>query len=443
MKQLTMKVILSFKFLILYWIISKVHCSGPAMTQTSMDVGNIISVVIPESPDTNINVNQLTADFRRQLEKIKKQSHVNKFEHGLITLKSALPEMSKEEKKKAIPLIRRMMQDKKNSKSTKVNNQRKGISINHRKNVVVNSRNVIYSSSKNTGYRKSSSELKNNSGTRQQLSEKYRKKFKKPTIHEDNNQQSQKIQNSDWSDVIFTEKYPSIDPIDKPIYEEKNQQYTNWFVNNTTEPMINLPPVTSVCKEANQDDSKIRNPKEINKFELEKNEKIDKIDKIESTTSRDEYDSYPSVIPINIEVDDLKGLERILQNPDEAFNFVNDTILNNHQAKNQDDNNPYTIQKNNQNIYAEMGTPIGMKNYQNYYDINHDTIRNDDLIIIRSDFPNFAQIGQQDYNDNDKYNDRIKRSIDYKKKSKYQNKKFKKNHKKSIKLKKTWKTYKQ
>lgn len=407
------------------------------MTQTSMDVGNIISVVIPESPDTNINVNQLTADFRRQLERIRKQSHVNKFEHGLITLKSALPEMSKEEKKKTIPLIRRMMQDKKNSKSVKANNQRKEISINQRKNVIVNSRNVMYSSSKNSGYRKSSNDMKNNSGKRQQLSEKYRKKFKKTKNNQNNIQQYKKDQNSYLSDVIFTEKYP-IDPIEKPIYEEKNQQFTNWFVNNTTEPMINLPPVTSVCKEAKQVDSKVRNPKEINKFELENNEKID------NTSSRDEYDSYPSIIPINIEVDDLKGLERILQNPDEAFNFVNDTILNNHQVKRQDDNNPYNVQKNNQNIYTEIGTPIEGKKLESFYDISRSKERNDDLIIIRSNFPNFSSIEQQnDDDDDDKFDYRIKRSIDYKKKSKYQNKKLKNNHKKLIKLKKTWKTYKQ
>ncbi|XP_015127332.1 uncharacterized protein LOC107048605 [Diachasma alloeum] len=94
----------------IFWIINSAHSSHPVMTHTSMDVGNIISIIIPESPDTTINVDQLTADFRHQLERIHKQSRVNKLEHGLVTLKNVLPEMSREEKKKSLPLIRRVLQ---------------------------------------------------------------------------------------------------------------------------------------------------------------------------------------------------------------------------------------------------------------------------------------------------------------------------------------------
>lgn len=79
------------------------------LTHASMDVGNIISIVIPESPDENINIDQLTGEFRQQLERIKKQSRASKVEHGLVTLKRVLPEMSREEKRKTLPLIRRVL----------------------------------------------------------------------------------------------------------------------------------------------------------------------------------------------------------------------------------------------------------------------------------------------------------------------------------------------
>ena len=74
-----------------------------------MDVGNIISFVIPDTQDENINIEQLTNEFRHQLERIKMLSRASKVEHGLATLRRLLPELSREQKRKTFPLIRRVL----------------------------------------------------------------------------------------------------------------------------------------------------------------------------------------------------------------------------------------------------------------------------------------------------------------------------------------------
>ncbi|XP_015589127.1 uncharacterized protein LOC107264880 isoform X1 [Cephus cinctus] len=80
--------------------------------EASIDVGNVISIVIPNNPHEMLNVEQLTEDFRNELERIKKQSSVKKFQHGLITLRKVLPELSPEEKRKALPWLRKILKMK-------------------------------------------------------------------------------------------------------------------------------------------------------------------------------------------------------------------------------------------------------------------------------------------------------------------------------------------
>ncbi|XP_012274179.1 uncharacterized protein LOC105696343 [Orussus abietinus] len=79
------------------------------LNQASMDVGNIISVVIPENPEDTINVDKLTQDFRRQLERIRKVNRASKVEQSLSTLKGVLPELSFEEKRKTLPVLRKVL----------------------------------------------------------------------------------------------------------------------------------------------------------------------------------------------------------------------------------------------------------------------------------------------------------------------------------------------
>ncbi|XP_015589128.1 uncharacterized protein LOC107264880 isoform X2 [Cephus cinctus] len=49
--------------------------------EASIDVGNVISIVIPNNPHEMLNVEQLTEDFRNELERIKKQT-VSSFKNG-------------------------------------------------------------------------------------------------------------------------------------------------------------------------------------------------------------------------------------------------------------------------------------------------------------------------------------------------------------------------
>lgn len=404
------------------------------MTQTSMDVGNIISVIIPESPDTNINIDQLTADFKRKLERIRKQSHTNKFEDGLVTLKSALPEMSKDEKKKAIPLIRRMMQEKKNSQRVKTNNQRKLNSVNQRKNIIENSRRNAANSApriKNEGFRKSLG-----TGPSQSMKEKYRKKNKKPVLPRENYQQSEKIDDSTWSNPVNTERLVAKNPID--FNDEKNQQYLkdNWEYPDGNRPYSkSMSPKFSCADTYQDDDYKVRNPKEVNKSELSRDSQV-------SSVIKDEYDSSPSIIPISLEIDDLKGFERILKNPDDVMKLVNETYLNQQQIPAKNFNQYGTIQSSNSNGYYE-NNPNDFKSSSGYYEINHDTTQSPETISDQADYQT-DMLGRQQANfDNEKVEIRIQRSVKddlhLKKNPHFQYIKTKKNH--SSKLKKPWKSY--
>ncbi|KAG8042271.1 hypothetical protein G9C98_004905 [Cotesia typhae] len=48
----------------------------------SANSGDVISIIIPEDPDDNLNIDQLTLDFRRQLGRLIQQSRFNKLENN-------------------------------------------------------------------------------------------------------------------------------------------------------------------------------------------------------------------------------------------------------------------------------------------------------------------------------------------------------------------------
>uniref|UniRef100_A0A6V7M371 Uncharacterized protein n=1 Tax=Bracon brevicornis TaxID=1563983 RepID=A0A6V7M371_9HYME len=244
-----------------------------------MDVGNIISIIIPESPDTNINIDQLTSDFKRQLERIRKQSRVNKLEHGLVTLKNVLPEMSKEEKKKTLPLIRRVLQTRRVMNSTKESQPKK------------NQRNQPTRRSpqpKNNGKTKKPankskrpSENRRNNGKQGTRKQKPKKNPKPPEITTDNNDNDYFYVKEMNTDMNFERSWEKSD-INRP---NRRAQFP--------------------CSETTDDEYKVRNTKEIRDFDGPR-KNIIKIDEPKGVVS------YPMDAGDVIDFDEMKGYERIL-----------------------------------------------------------------------------------------------------------------------------------
>ncbi|XP_063976307.1 uncharacterized protein LOC135162095 isoform X2 [Diachasmimorpha longicaudata] len=351
----------------IFWIINPGLSSHPVMTHTSMDVGNIISIIIPESPDTTINVDQLTADFRRQLERIHKQSRVNKLEHGLVTLKNVLPQMSKEEKKKSLPLIRRVLQTRRlrpPKNSTKESAQRK----------VQKSKNTRRSPAKNTNNNnKRNNKSKPTANTKAKPTSKRtpkqvkkQKTVKNPEAYlvEDTLERRliEKMKNED--DLSFKDDYRQTEWRSPVQQRRRSMSVANRADGNSdivtvvdfdkneelwrpsSERDINRPNRRASqfpCSEG-ANEYKVRSTKDIRGFDIGREEKNNDCDKgfdadgqpISCYKGSDDGASaargevkvfnYPVEVPsFSGDDDEFKGFERILQSPQDSIRQTNST----------------------------------------------------------------------------------------------------------------------
>lgn len=410
------------------------------MTQASMDVGNIISIVIPESPDANIDIDQLTSDFRRQLERIRKQNRANKLEHGLVTLKNVLPDMSKEEKKKTMPLIRRVLgsrrphQTKSDPKVNRLQKKHTVRTTRRHSGPVPNNKEARYQ--KNTMPRSSSVPR----------TDKYQKYIGQPEKYF---QTRMNDEQQLWNNRQM--QYPS-----RPRHWGNEPPHNIKL--GSPGSFIIIPPkteeseVSSVtpCPEANE--SKIRNTKDARFSDLPKqipsNDCTPVMDAdgqiycfnspnsqnsvtTSSETFKADYDtasfkdlipngtmekSEQKVYPIDIEVDDLKGIERIIQNPQNVLDQFN---VSDHYLATMavDDNSP--SRKNNQAnenlqnavILTGINQEEQMASFKDPRNVDEFTLASKQM-AYQNNMQRPTKITQQVHFDDENVEIRIQRSVD-------------------------------
>ncbi|XP_057329961.1 probable cyclin-dependent serine/threonine-protein kinase DDB_G0292550 [Microplitis mediator] len=321
------------------------HHKNPVRSKhMSRNNGDVISIMIPEDPDSNLNIDQLTLDFRRQLELIKQQRRINKFEnHYLINTKNDISSVSKS--KNSFKNNRKKLNNWKIIKNETVNHRRFGKNfgkskkqIKYRSNIEkrLQSKNQYNFSKNKKNQWKDVNDVKCNkikSLCKNKFSNNFHKESKSSfdvinsekgkVINENrfaiNNNRKEKLQRTTESSIRKSKVNDYIIPNTKNVgfdtlpkdnsipdcsqqIDKNGQEYLLCFNGSA----INLPEKT------------VKTVENINYFNNNKEESVNN-----DNSSVDNINSNRKVYPINIQVNDYKEIEKILQNPEVAMKHIN------------------------------------------------------------------------------------------------------------------------
>ncbi|KAK0085424.1 hypothetical protein PV325_005246 [Microctonus aethiopoides] len=404
-------------------IILSIYLSGifrPIIaTNPLINTGNIISIVIPEGPNPNINIDQLTSDFRHQLERIKQQNNANKLDNHLITSTKVLPEISNDENKKILSVLRRAILKNKNQMQNIISSDANGRIVQRKNDIHYSRRNLpkwinsrkyyqhhdITSTTKRTirpmklheihnqkypkvhfdqinnwniFEKKSNDNIDSNNSnnednkmnnfnnwskfSRELNRIKYpknfncnnndgmcRKKLSHETIHQDDQllksiqSQNQSNVNKFWRKLNFDQQQEKL----SMKYNNLNTLKKNMTINDCI-PMIFIDvdnQIYSICNNTNL----INIPENIKSD----NNDFSNLRKNENIKMNNAEDDEEIILPINIEVDDFKGMEKIIENPQTILDRLNSSEFDNDNFRTGSNNNMLNrndVQQSNDNL---------------------------------------------------------------------------------------------
>lgn len=423
----------------------------------SRNNGYVISIMIPEDPDSNLNIDQLTLDFRRQLELIKQQRRINKFEnHYLINMKNDILAFSKS--KNSFKNDRKKLNNWKIIKNETVNHRRFGKNFGKSKKPIKYRGNLV----KRLQSKNQSNFLKNKKNQWKDVNDVKCNKIKSLCKNKFSNNFHKESKSS--FDVINSEK-------DKVINENRfvinnnrkeNLQRTtessirknkvnDYIIPNTknvgfdTLPKDNsIPDCTQqidkngqkylLCfngSAINLPEKTVKTVENINYFNKNKEESVNN-----DNSSPNNINSNQKVYPINIQVNDYKEIEKILQNPEAAMKHINPVDFDKNEKVNLNDINNKKSRDTQSNNHSENNLimkPINHDNRQvkissdysesllSNYELNdksrYDSLNNEEQLsrdLSQSNYQNKPQdvykISPQSYFDNENLPIRIKRS---------------------------------
>ncbi|XP_034946755.1 MATH and LRR domain-containing protein PFE0570w-like [Chelonus insularis] len=405
---------ISFVFLFI-WCTTGVVESHSVMTHASLDVGNIISVVIPENSPTNINVDQLTLDFRRQLERIK-QNQLLKSDYKSVSLKNKLSDISNNRDQKGfltktyqgkinyyLPQKFRSKTNLRNLKKKFRGYRRYPLSYDQKKKLEHYNNAII-----NRDQRIKHEKHGKNSQTNPIRRDFYQFHKFDNAVDDDNYQEK-----SSGDDKNISKDWNPEEAVENSINKINQVEVPSDTYKNTEQRVIQLsePRVESSCSVVNKA-NRVGNTRDVTANEFEKNgavtndctEEIDVDGQVISSCYNDSIVNYveptkssnkeeinygskdknyeiinngnvnetmnnndddkvkQEIFPINIQVEDFKEVEQIIQNPEDIIDRFNSTDTDNDiKIDGEDNTNTYVaINDNLQN--AALLTSINREN---------------------------------------------------------------------------------